>query len=48
MHEYTLSVTRESESGLARYPYRFEANVGMPAGDVWREWLATLIDHRNS
>ncbi|MXW49255.1 MAG: hypothetical protein F4X81_08310 [Gammaproteobacteria bacterium] len=48
MHEYTLSTTRESDSGLVKYPYCFEANVGMPAGNLWREWLATLVDYRNS
>ena len=48
MHDYTLSTSRESESGLVRYPYCFEANVRMPARDVWRQWIATLIDHRKS
>ena len=48
MRDYTFSMTRESESGVVRYPYCFEADVRMPAGDVWREWVATLIDYRNS
>ena len=48
MRDYTLTTTRESADGLAKYPYFFEANVRMPAGDVWREWIATLIDHRAS
>ena len=48
MHDYTLTTTRESDDRLVKYPYRFEANVSMPAGDLWQEWLATLIDYRNS
>lgn len=48
MHDFTLSVTRESGNGLVKYPYCFEAIVNLPAEDVWREWIATLIDYRNT
>ena len=40
MHDYTFSVTRESETGVVKYPYCFEADVRMPAADVWRDWKA--------
>lgn len=48
MHDYTFTVTRNAEDGQIKYPYCFEATVKMSAGDVWREWIATLIDYRNS
>ncbi len=48
MHNYTVSVTRNTEDDYVGFPFFFEATVRLPASDLWQEWVDTLTDYRQS
>lgn len=45
MHNYTFSMTRESDDRFVSFPFDFTLTVRLPADEVWREVREGLVDH---
>ncbi|GAB4150816.1 MAG: hypothetical protein Tsb0016_22700 [Sphingomonadales bacterium] len=48
MHNYTVSVTRQSDPQFVSFPFRFEATIHLPADEVWAQWVETVTNYRES
>lgn len=48
MHNYTLSVTRESTDDYVSFPFSFEATVTLPDDALWRAIIESMVDHSSS
>lgn len=48
MHNYTYSMTRNSDAEFIAFPFRFEITVNLPASELWQEWENTHSDHTKS
>lgn len=46
MHNYTVSITRESDRQWISFPFAFEVTIRRPAAVIWDEWRRTLVDYR--
>ena len=45
MHNYTVSVTRNSDDDFIYFPFSFDARINLPAREIWEEWKTTHSDH---
>jgi hypothetical protein len=45
MHNYTFTVTRESDDQFISFPFSFEATICLPADEVWQEVVRGMVDH---
>ena len=45
MHNYTVSVTRNSDDKYIYFPFSFDARINLPAQEIWEEWKTTHRDH---
>jgi hypothetical protein len=45
VHNYTFSITRESDSEFISFPFSFDATIQAPASEIWEEWTTIHTDY---